>query len=110
MNLIEPYRVSCPAVLGHRARPKPDHAYTPCWPLWQCPEGVVDAAARAIIGRGSHRSGALEILGAMEDPAVFQEPHTHAQWQIEPSAIPSGAGKTEKAQDGFQGGEQALSV
>src|SRR5262249_55997183 len=29
INLVEPYRVSCPAVRGHRARPKPDHAYTP---------------------------------------------------------------------------------
>jgi hypothetical protein len=40
---------------------------------------VLNAAATAIIGRGSHRSGVLKILGAMEDPAVFQEPHTHTR-------------------------------
>src|SRR5262249_15071042 len=52
---------------------------TPPWSVWQRLEGVLDAAATTIIGRGSHRSGVLEILGAMEDPTVFQEPHTHTR-------------------------------
>src|SRR5215831_20216551 len=53
INLIEPYRVSTPAVRGNRARPKPDYTYTTRWPVWQCSEGVLKAAATAIKGQSS---------------------------------------------------------
>src|SRR5436309_14115286 len=48
VDLIEPDRVPCPAVCGHRAGPAPDHAYASPWPVSQRPAGVPDATATAI--------------------------------------------------------------